>query len=143
MIKRKPPILKTADSGRVAEEKHNVEVTGFLYAAKREADNDFHCIVGMAPGDPQRFLNIEVSGLPPPGPARDQIKSARDRFTKFFGTHVPGAGEYSKFHPPIKVRVTGSSFFNIDLKAGVIGPTGFRPKSAWEIHPVTDIEFEP
>jgi hypothetical protein len=26
--------------------------------------------------------------------------------------------------------------------AGVVGPTGMRPKTAWEIHPVTRIEFE-
>ena len=52
-------------------------------------------------------------------------------------------GSYIKFTPAIPVKVQGSLFYDIDHEPGVIGPTGFRPKTAWEIHPVTDIEFEP
>jgi hypothetical protein len=40
------------------------------------------------------------------------------------------------------VKVTGSLFFDVDHKAGSVGPTGMRPKTAWEIHPVSDIQFE-
>jgi len=30
----------------------------------------------------------------------------------------------------------------VDHAAGVVGPQGMRPSTAWEIHPVTKIEFE-
>src|SRR3954469_5509502 len=46
MVKHKPPITTDSSSARVAEEKHNVRVRAFLYAASREADNDFHLIIG-------------------------------------------------------------------------------------------------
>ena len=41
-----PPITEDADSDRVQEEKRNVSVTAFLYATKKEADNDYHMILG-------------------------------------------------------------------------------------------------
>jgi hypothetical protein len=143
MLKHKPPIPKDKTSDRVAEEQHNVVVTGFLYASTHESDNDFHCIVGMPPGQPQRFVNVELSGLPVSGPARAQLRTARTAFKDFFGDNLPAGSGYTKFDPPIKVKITGSIFFDVDHKAGVVGPQGMRPKTAWEIHPVTDIEFEP
>ena len=51
---------------------------------------------------------------------------------------------YVKFDPPIPVRVTGSLFWDIEHPPpNTVGPTDRRPKTAWEIHPVTKIEFEP
>jgi hypothetical protein len=143
MLKHKPPISRDETSDRVAEERHNVVITGFLYASTKESDNDFHCIIGMAPQQSRQFLNVEVSGLPVSGPFRAPLKTVRDAFQSFFGDNLPTAGGYSEFNPPIKVRVAGSIFFDIDHKAGVIGPVGFRPKTAWEIHPVSEIVFEP
>jgi hypothetical protein len=43
---------------------------------------------------------------------------------------------------PTHVQVTGSLLYDIDHAAGAVGPTGHRPKSAWEIHPVTSIQGE-
>ncbi len=126
----------------MAEERHNVVVTAFLYASAKESDNDFHCIIGTAPSQPRRFLNVEVSGLPLNGPFRAQLKTVRDKFKGFFGHDLP-THEYSKFDPPIPVRIAGSLFFDIDHPAGAVGPTRLKPTTAWEIHPVTDIEFEP
>lgn len=143
MIKHNPRISKDATSDRVAEERHNVAITGFLYASTKESDNDYHCIIGMDPHSPPQFLNVEVSGLPVSGPFRAPLKTARDAFEEFFGDNLPTSGGYSKFDPPIKVRVTGSIFFDVDHKAGVVGPAGLRPKTAWEIHPVSEIVFEP
>ena len=143
MVKRNPPISKAASSDRIAEERHNVVVTGFLYASTRESDNDFHCIVGMATAQAPQYVNVEVSGLPVSGAFRPPIKAARDSFAKFFGEDLPTSADYSKFNPPIKVRITGSIFFDVDHKAGTIGPLGMRPKTAWEIHPVSEIVFEP
>jgi hypothetical protein len=120
-----------------------VVITGFLYASTKESDNDFHCIIGTAPGKPPQFVNVEVSGLPVSGPARVPLKAVRDAFIEFFGDDLPGSSGYTKFKTPIKVQITGSIFFDIDHKAGVVGPVGFRPKTAWEIHPVSEIVFEP
>ena len=142
MTNHHPPIQKTAASNRVKEEQHNVVVNAYLYASSKESDNDFHCIMGTAPGEPMQFLNVEVSGLPASGPFLAPLKMARDKFKEFFGQDLPGQG-YNKFDPPIPVRISGSIFFDVDHPAGAVGPTGLKPATAWEIHPVTDIEFEP
>lgn len=141
MLNHDPAITRDSDE-RVDEEGHNVVVTGFLYASKKESDNDFHCIIGTAPDQTGPvFLNVEVSGLPD-GQFHQQLKDVRDAFTTFFADHLPGVA-YSKFDPPIPVRITGSLFFDIDHKAGEVGPGAFKPTTAWEIHPVSAIELEP
>ena len=40
------------------------------------------------------------------------------------------------------VKIRGSIFFDTDHAAGTVGPTGFRPATAWEIHPVIYLEFQ-
>ncbi len=140
MLNHDPALTRDSDE-RVAEEGHNVVVTGFLYASKRESDNDFHCIIGAAPDQDPVFLNVEVSGLPD-GPSRQQLQDVRDAFKAFFADHLPGSG-YTKFDPPIPVRITGSLFYDIDHKPGEVGPAAFKPTTAWEIHPVSAIELEP
>src|SRR5438105_7663523 len=46
-MKAHQPVIKLdPTSGRVTEEERNVTLNAFLYAASREADNDFHLIVG-------------------------------------------------------------------------------------------------
>jgi hypothetical protein len=58
-------ITRAPDSERTLEEQYNVSVEGYIYAASKESDNDFHLIVGdknCAAGD--CFINVEVSGLP-------------------------------------------------------------------------------
>ena len=136
-------ISKDETSDRVAQEKRNVAVEGFIYAVKAEGDHDFHVILGTAPGENVTFLNVEVSGLPLGGPDRAKLKAARTAFKAFFGEHGSNFGNnYQKFNPPIPVRIEGSLFFDADHPAGVVGPSGMRPKTAWEIHPVTKIEFE-
>jgi len=138
-------ISMASNSGRVAEEQRTVTVTAFLYASSKEADNDFHCILGRDPSKPERYMNVEVSGLPPSSnPALATLRTARNEFKAFFTSNedsLPGPG-YDKYDPPIPVKVTGSLFFDVDHKAGSVGPTGMRPKTAWEIHPVSDIQFE-
>lgn len=53
---------------------------------------------------------------------------------------LPGK-KYEKHDPPVPVEITGPLFFDVDHDAGVVGPQGHRPKTAWEIHPVMDIKF--
>lgn len=139
-------ISKGADSARLPEEQTVVIVKAFLYAASKESDNDFHCIVGTNPGPSVRFMNVEVSGLP----ARNSqfftvLKTARDEFKSFFtssGEALPTQG-YEKYTPPIPIQVTGSVFFDVDHVPPAVGPPGMKPLTAWEIHPVSEIQFEP
>jgi hypothetical protein len=138
-------ISKSADSCRLSDEQKLVTVTAFLYAASRESDNDFHCIVGRDPSLPSRFMNVEVSALPPSGSEfLAAIRSARNQFKAFFtanGDALPGSG-YDKFDPPISITVTGSVFFDVDHVPPAVGPSGMKPQTAWEIHPVSAIQFE-
>jgi hypothetical protein len=90
------------------------------------------------------FINAEVSGLPqePADPNFPTLAAIRAKFLAYFAQHPPSRG-YKKFDPPIAVILTGSVFFDVDHPAGAVGPAGLKPSSAWEIHPLTDITFEP
>lgn len=133
-------------SGRLPQEEKVVLVKGFIYASSKESDNDFHCIVGGDPSGPARYMNVEVSGLPPAGdPFLAPLTAARNEFKTFFTTStdaLPTRG-YEKYNPPIAVTITGSLFFDVDHVPPAVGPTGMKPQTAWEIHPVSDIQFEP
>jgi len=147
----KPKITTAATSKRAKEEKRNVRVDGFLYAASREKDNDFHVILGVDPddsGDPV-YLNIEISGLPSSNSAAfAKLRTARNAFKKFFGAHpagIPGPS-YDYYKPPVPVRIEGSLFYDINHATGAKpGPQSLRSKipTIWEIHPITKIVFEP
>jgi hypothetical protein len=144
MIKHKPPLTKDPHFKRVTEEQRNVRVSAFLYAASRETDNDFHFIVGRDPKSPAMFMNMELSGLPPKNSASfARIKASRDAYKSFIGPHLPGAG-YHHYDPPIPIEVTGSLFFDITHAKGTHpGPAKMRPKTIWEVHPISRIVFEP
>lgn len=138
-------ITRAPDSARTSEEQHNVTVGGYIYAASKESDNDFHLIIGdkdCAAGE--CFINVEVSGLPqdPGDPNFPTLAAVRSKFLTYFAQQQPSRG-YEKFAPPISVSLTGSIFFDVDHPAGAVGPAGLKPNSAWEIHPLTDIVFEP
>ncbi|MDD8018256.1 MAG: hypothetical protein PHP42_07770 [Bacteroidota bacterium] len=144
MLHHNPPISKSATSERVAEEKHNVMVNAFVYAIQQEADNDYHIILGSDPKRSKKiFFNIEVSGLPDQqSPYYKKLSSIRAYCDKYLGNFIQ-SGKYHKFQQPILVSVGGSIFYDIDHKPGVVGPAGMRPNTAWEIHPVTFLKFEP
>jgi len=146
MISHQPPITTDAESGRVDEENRNVHVRAFLYAASREDDNDYHLIVGRAPDRDPMYITIELSGLPPDDSEHfSRLKSARDAYMEFFEGHLPGAS-YDFCVPPIPVEVEGSLFFDMNHSVGSRpGPDILRPHmpTIWEIHPITNIVFEP
>ncbi|GAC1464642.1 MAG: hypothetical protein NVSMB9_03520 [Isosphaeraceae bacterium] len=134
---------------RVEEEKRNVQITAFLYATKKESDNDFHLLIGGDPssGDDPRFMTAEVSGTPAPDNASTPaFKAVRAQFKAFFVDHgfqLPGVGHYAVFDTPVPVVITGSIFFDTDHHAGQIG-TGdgtIVPATVWEIHPISNIAF--
>jgi hypothetical protein len=147
MKKHKPPITTGADSGRVAEEERNVRLKAFLYAASREADNDFHLILGRdAAEEPHVYMTAEVSGLPPHASASfATLDGARQSFKDFFGNDLPGT-TYDFYDPPIPVEVEGSLFFDMSHANGQgPGPASLRADipTIWEIHPISKITFEP
>jgi hypothetical protein len=147
MVNRTPRITTDPDSGRVAEENRNVRVRCWLYAASRENDNDYHLILGRAPGvTPETYMTMEVSGLPPTdADSFIPLFSARKSFNDFFGPDLPQS-RYDFYDPPVPVIVEGSLFFDITHAHGTPpGPTSLRPNMPviWEVHPVTRIEFEP
>lgn len=147
MAGRTPPISTAPTSRRVAEERRNVAVRAFLYAASREDDNDYHLILGRAPGAaPALYMTVELSGLPAAGSAhRARLRRARDAYKAFFGADLPGAS-YDFYVPPIPVLVEGSLFFDASHAEGLKpGPASLRKKipTVWEIHPISRIAFEP
>ena len=133
------------DSLRSPEEQRNVTVTAFLYATKKEADNDFHLLIGGDPNDGTgRFMTSEVSGLPNPDDATTpSFQKVRDQYKSFFastGQDLPG-DRYVRFDPPVPVTITGSIFFDVDHKAGEVRSGNIVPETVWEIHPASDIQF--
>lgn len=133
-------------SPRIAEEKKNVRLRNniFLYAMKKEGDNDYHVIIGDSRIKSQAtFFNVEISGVPHTGNAANKtaIKTIRDFFEDNF-VELCGS-KYAVFSAkPIPIAIEGSMFFDVDHSAGSVGPAGFRPKTAWEIHPVSKITFK-
>jgi hypothetical protein len=134
-------ISKDKNSNRVKDEKRNVRLENvFLYAIKRESDNDFHIIIGNQSGT--KFFNIENSGLPnSSASAFQKLKSVRKTIEDFFGGELCST-KYRMFEPGVPITVEGSLFYDVDHKPGVVGPEGFKPKTSWEIHPITKIVFE-
>lgn len=145
MKKHKPPISKDPTSGRVKEEQANVHLKAFLYAASREADNDFHLIVGQDPkSSTEVYMTMEVSGLPPKNsPAFAKLNAARTAFKQFFGTNLPGLG-YDFYNPPRAVEIEGSIFFDITHATGQKpGPPSLKSRmpTIWEVHSISSIKI--
>lgn len=131
-------VTRLDDTERLPEEKRKVFLkTAFIYALKREPDNDYHIIIGDGKGN---YFNIENSGLPDVNSTSYALLlQARQEFEAHFGEVC--SSKYTKYDKPIAVQVEGSLFFDIDHRAGAVGPAGMRPKTAWEIHPVTKVLF--
>jgi hypothetical protein len=139
-------IPRGIDSNRVDKEKYDVTIVAYLYAAAKQSDNDFHLIVGGGPNAPtSRKMNVEISGLSPLGyPDRDTLVSAREAFKAFCLTEWSSLPKSTfKFcQPPLKVRITGSIFFDVEHGPGAVGPGSLSGDidTSWEIHPITRFE---
>jgi hypothetical protein len=146
MANHKPKIGTGATSGRVKEEQRNVSLKGFLYAASREADNDFHLIIGRDPKlSPEMYMTMEVSGLPPKDPKYDfaDLNAARKAFKAYFGANLPGPS-YDFYHPPRPVQIQGSLFWDATHAKGTApGPPSLKSRMPviWEVHPITSIKL--
>src|SRR5262245_42085922 len=150
MRNRNPPMKRDPDFDRVAEENRNVTVPAWLYAVKKEDnDHDYHLIVGSDPNSPTiRYMNMEISALPLSGPNRDALRVPTQALKDFLqnNNHLIGSSGYLRFEDPVPIRVSGSLFYDIDHAPGIVG--SFKeprrvPDTAWEVHPVTEIVFEP
>ena len=147
MVAHKPKIGTGPTSKRVKEEERNIHVTAFMYAASREADNDFHLIIGRDPSaTPEMYMTMELSGLPAKTDASfGQLKATRDAFKAFFksipGGKLPGL-TYDFYHPPVPVQIDGSLFFDMTHATGQRpGPPSLKSRMPviWEVHPITKI----
>jgi len=136
-----------SNSGRVTQEQRNVRITGFLYAASREADNDFHLIVGRDPkAGPAMYMTMEISGLPPAGSAAFKaLNTARTAYKSFFGAKLPLAGYDYYSTNPIPIVIEGSVFWDATRATGQAPgpPPSLKPNmpTIWEVHPVTSIKL--
>jgi len=150
MRHRDPPMKRDPDFDRVAEENRNVTVPAWLYAVKKEDnDHDYHLIVGSDPNSTTiQYMNMEISALPLSGPNREALRVPRQALKDFLhdiNQHVGSSG-YLRFEDPVPIRVTGSLFYDIDHEPGIVGSKKAPPRvpnTAWEVHPVTEIVFEP
>ncbi|HKD79044.1 MAG TPA: hypothetical protein VKH81_05080 [Candidatus Angelobacter sp.] len=141
--------IKTiATSNRVQQEERNVHVKAFLYASSKEADNDFHMIVGRDPNStPEMYMTMEVSGLPPKGNAAfdfTDLDAARNSFKTFFGADKLPQAHYDFYHPPIPIEVQGSLFWDATHAKGQRpGPQSLKSRMPviWEVHPVISIKL--
>lgn len=150
MVDHDPEIARGPKSNRVKEEQRNIRVRAFIYAASREADNDFHLIIGRSPtATPEMYMTMELSGLPSSSSASfKKLKGARDAFKKFYdenlGGNLPGMA-YDFPDPPIPVTIEGSLFFDITHATGSRpGPKSLKSRMPviWEVHPITSMKFE-
>lgn len=147
---KKKKISTDAKSNRVEEEKRNVRVEAFIYAASREDDNDFHLIVGRSPDEDPVYITMELSGLPPANlKSRQKLEAARKAFKKFFDDvfdgELPGTS-YDFYDPPIPITVEGSLFWDASHSSGSRpGPQSLRADipTVWEVHPISKIKLSP
>lgn len=137
-------ISNSATSTRVSQENYNDSVsTSYLYAITRESDNDFHLIIGDSNPVAGNLFNCEASGNPATtASSYAAISAVRTYLKSYFGKDFCGASGYTLFSPAIRVKMLkGSLFFDIDHTAGTVGPSGFRPSTSWELHPLKAIGF--
>lgn len=138
-----------SNSNRVAQERRNVVVTTFIYAYSKENDNDYHVIIGDPPTVPvaqRKYMNVEVSGIPVGGTDanRDALWAVRNELRAKYNLGVNGPNSYVRPNPPTPVRMTGSLFYDIDHPPpNFVGPQSHKPQTAWEIHPISKLEFLP
>lgn len=143
MKTRKPPITNAPYFARVAEEERSVKIKeAYVYAITRQADNDFLIILGSAPDYTNSvFFFAEVSGLPESSKeSYSTLNTVRSKFKEQFG-NVCGKTKLLMDNP-VKISISGSLLFDINIKPGKTGPKKLRPTTAWEIHPVSEIVFK-
>ena len=142
-----PKIDRSEASQRVAEEQKNVLLKEvWLMAIYREDDNDFHLILcDQKEYDGEAALfSAEIAGLPDASTVSaktmgEQMK-VRNALISRLGNLNCGR-TYILKKGGLPIRIKGSLFFDIHHAGQVHGRQGLYPKSAWEIHPVTELKW--
>ncbi len=134
--------LLTRDSPRISIEQRGVILkNAFLFAFRKQRDNDYHLIVGDHPQLKHAFLmTMEISGLPKK--KNTVLAKVRTDFVNAFNINDQIAmATYLVFTEPVPVHVEGPLFYDVSHRAGSVGPRkgkiSMKLRTAWEIHPVT------
>jgi len=149
LIKRVKAIDKnsvhvTSSSQRIMIEDSVVTlISVFLYAIAREADEDYHIIIGTS-GNPAtaKFFNIECSGLPAStSSSYIKIKAVRQKVNALLGGSERCKGGYVLFNDHPRVKIVGSLFYDKEHENKIPGPAACKPATAWELHPITEFKM--
>jgi hypothetical protein len=138
-------IQKTTDERHPDIEMVNVTVKdAWIYEISRQADHDYHLLIGVRPDlDQGRYLNAEISSIRPESPDAAALWEVRKGFRRQYDEHTgkPVPRGYKQPTAPIHIRVTGSVFLDADHDRGEVGHGDIKNFTSWEIHPVTKIEI--
>ena len=137
-------ITVTKTSPRIEIEDSAVTlISVYLYAIARESDEDYHIIIGTSANpSTASFFNIECSGLPPTNnPGFNKLKTARQKVVAFLGGIERCTNGYIKFTDHPKVKIIGSLFYDKEHESNIPGPSTSKPKTAWELHPITEFKI--
>jgi hypothetical protein len=127
----------------VPEEDRDVELdTAYIYGIYREPNNDYHIILGNGEMTlkKMRLISAIVSALPGDDIDPD-LERVRKQIVERFGDIPCGSDKWKPVEYPIPVKITGSLFFDLSHLPGIAGFGEFRPKTSWQIRPVTHLEF--
>ena len=131
---------------RISLEKRNLTVDAWLYWEGHQSDNDYHLILGNTSEltDQTVFMNAEISALPRGQPNAQPFTALRAQFRQLIAAHPNKRGAFVK---PVPVRITGSLLWDGEHRnphnVGPKKPLDLRPKKAWEIHPIHDLQAAP
>jgi hypothetical protein len=128
-------------SPRATIERRNVRVRAWLYWTTKEADQDYHVILGNTPDltAATTMMNSEVSGLPQSNPTQVTLTARRKDIRDILANHNNQNG---LFDPPVPVIISGSLLWDGEHPyPNTVGPEDLpAPPKAWEIHPIRKIE---
>ena len=147
------PAIIDGSSDRVPLEDFNATIKkAWLFCYAKESDEDFHLVIGNtrninASGN--RFIIVEVGGLPKTGEARANFSKVQKDFFDIIGGVVCSGGYiwFNKGKDPIPITVSGSIYWDTEHwskahnEIGKHGPDTLKSRltTVWEIHPITAI----
>lgn len=110
------------------------------------ADNDLHLLIGNTPVYQEgttRVFNAEISGIPPNGTA-EQKQHMEELRAKAIAemSDIPLCGRSGYLQSHRRIKIKGSLFFDSHHASKPARCREVEGESAWEIHPVYDIEFD-
>lgn len=131
---------------RVEQEERNIILEkAYLYTITLEDDNDLHLLIGNTPVFKEgktRVFNAEISGVPPSGTAaqKQHMKDLREKAINEMND-IPLCGHSGYLQANRRIKIRGSLFFDSHHATKPAKCREVEGESAWEIHPVFDIEF--